>query len=128
MTRQILALKFHLMPSSQHVLLKGENLLLVRPLFGPDGVTPLPVASAASIKAELYVENKLVGTYILGTNPELRAKDLVTVELEITTAMSTAMPTGRLRERWTITTNDASFIADASKRTDIVEVLEVLVK
>lgn len=114
--------------SSQHVLQKGENLLLVRSLLGADGVTPLLVSAVASLKVELFVETKLFGTYILGSNAELRAHGTSGVELEVTAAMSSAMPSGRLREKWTIQTNDTAFVVGDSKRVDLIELSEVLIR
>lgn len=107
---------------------RGENILLHRQLFTLDNVTPIPVTDVQSLSVVLSSVAGVVRTLVLGTDPELRALDATTFEVEITKAISASLPVGRLKETWKIETANASFVVDGGSRHDVVEIEELLVK
>lgn len=81
-------------------LIKGENALVVRALYGTDGVTPIPLSSLTYLVAEVRQYNRLFASYsYVGTpsDPEIRQGDTSNeVVVEITEELSAKLKEGIL--------------------------------
>lgn len=106
-------------PLQMTKLLQGENRLLPRRFTAADGSTALPVASFTAVEVRLEQKGAVLATHALGTSAALRAsaEDPATVILELTTAF-TAANKGAIRERWTVSRDNAEFLAEPGKQVD----------
>ena len=106
-------------------ILQGENRLLPRQLTLADKTTPLPVASLDRVEVVLSQKGSTVATYVLGTNPQVRATGAAELVLEITTAVSTALAKGPVHEVWTLERANAEFVAEPGKQVDRITVDDI---
>lgn len=94
---------------------RGENRVFARTLKLSDGTTALPVASLTGARVILLQNGRTVGTFILGTDAEIReGATASTLEYELTSTVSAALKVGPLKLRWTLMIADAEFTVETS--------------
>lgn len=111
------------------LLYKGANLVLERPLFESDGVTSIAPSDLTLCECELWLGDRRVKKFVLGTDDELRANQADTgLLLELTSALSATLAKGRLVERYRLGVASASHTAEEPNQSiHVIRVEDVLV-
>lgn len=111
-----------------NIVQRGTNVLLSRPLFQSDGVTPILVTSLSACQCALVQKRGTVRTLVLGTDDELRADDAGTgLILELTSAITNELRAGPLTERYKIEFEDLEYIAEPDESIKEVDVQQILI-
>lgn len=100
--------------SQLKTLIRGENLLVIMPLFLAGGTVPFPVASLASAKVSLLQGDTVVASYTHGSDDELRTGSQTHyLVLEITEELSLQLQKGiPLEIERALNVADADFSVD----------------
>jgi hypothetical protein len=115
--------------SSLVPVIRGANVLLTRPLFQADGVTPLPCGSLVVCQVDLYLAGKKVKTLVRGTDPELRnGSDAKSLNLELTSAITSVLKQkGELTEVYTLGVAAAEYVAEPGKALPKIAITQVVI-
>lgn len=99
---------------------RGENLLIERSLLQSDGETALNFSALTSAAVDLWQGDKLIETYVAGTDPELRQGSTATkIEFELTEEIGDLLVPGvQLKLEWVTSVADADFTVDSSTHKD----------
>jgi hypothetical protein len=98
-------------------LKRGANKISTFTLYASDGSTPAPVSGFASIVAMVIQFRRVVATYELGTDTEIREGSSTNiVEVEIDTALSSTFKEGVVSVKLLLDTTDADFTEDGFQR------------
>jgi hypothetical protein len=98
-------------------LKKGSNRICTFTLYASDGSTPAPVSGFASIVAMVIQFRRVVASYTLGTDTEIREGSSTNiVEVEIDTALSATFKEGVVSVKLLLDTTDADFTEDGFQR------------
>jgi hypothetical protein len=107
-------------------LYRGENRIFARTLLLADGTTALPVAGLSGARVQLLQRGRVVDSYILGTDDEIReGLTTNTLEYELTSTVSAALRIGTLKLRWTLKLSDSAFTEETTGEFIDVSVEEV---
>jgi hypothetical protein len=96
---------------------RGANRICTFTLYASDGSTPAPVSGFAAIVAVVIQFRKVVATYELGTDTEIREGSSTNiVEVEIDTTLSASLKEGVVSVKLLLDTTDADFTEDGFQR------------
>ncbi len=98
-------------------LTKGSNKIVTFTLYESDGVTPKPVSDFSMVVALITQFSRLLSTYTLGTDNEIReGSSSNIVEVEIDTALSATFREGAVTVKLSLDETDADFTEDGFHR------------
>lgn len=99
--------------AADDILIRGGNKLHEQQLYRDDGTTPLLLSELSLLEVDIYQFDRLLATYIYGTDNEIRQGSSTSkVEIEITKELSTKFKEGLVKAKFRMEETDADFDVD----------------